>query len=181
METNPMVRSMKILMLIDDGDRMSSYKRELIQKNHHNLVLTCTAEACLRLYHYELQEISFKTDPVEHVQPFDVVVLDCKSCNGIEIAKEILAVNPRQRIVLALTAEVYETVTKEFTDVVKTSLDLIQKPFTVQRLVDIVELKEVYSALHKMCIDTNLIRCANFRHEQIISILNIVTRSRQHT
>ena len=34
---------------------------------------------------------------------FDVVVLDCKmpQMNGIEVAKEILAVNPHQRIIFA--------------------------------------------------------------------------------
>jgi DNA-binding response OmpR family regulator len=104
---------MRILMLNDDEDSVSSYKRELKQRNHR-LFVTSTPEACLKLYQSELQEIYFMTDPVEHIQPFDALILDCESCGvgGMEIAKEILTVNPRQRIVLILTSGVYHSVAK---------------------------------------------------------------------
>lgn len=71
---------------------------ELRLRNHRLLVIN-TPEAFPKLYQSKLQEILFKTDPLEHIQPFDAVVLDCESCgaSGMEIAKEILTVNPRQR------------------------------------------------------------------------------------
>ena len=105
---------MKILMLNDNEDSVSSYKRELRLRNHR-LFVTNTPETFLKLYQSELQEIFFKTDPVEHIQPFDAVVLDCESCgaSGMEIAKEILTVSPRQRIVLLLTSEVYQSIAKK--------------------------------------------------------------------
>jgi hypothetical protein len=39
---------------------------------------------------------------MEHILPYDSVVLDYKipRINAIEVGKEILAVNPRQRIIL---------------------------------------------------------------------------------
>lgn len=49
--------------------------------------------------------------------------------SGIEIAKEILTVNPRQRIVLILTSEVYQGIAKE----VKTSFAILQKPIGVRK------------------------------------------------
>jgi DNA-binding LytR/AlgR family response regulator len=166
---------MRILMLNDNEDSVSSYKRELGFRNHR-LFVTNTHEAFLKLYQRELQDIFFKTDPVEHIQPFDVLVLDCESCgaSGMEIAKEILTVNPRQRIVLILIPEVYQSIAKKRSEEVKTSFAILQKPVSIHRLLDIIELKEVYSELEKMHVDTDVIRRANFRHDQILSILNVV-------
>jgi hypothetical protein len=172
---------MNILMLSDNDNRVLDYQRELESRNH-NLLVTKTLEACLELYQSELQEVFFNTDPVEHVQPFDVVVLDCDSCGtgGIEVAKEILAVNSRQRIVLSVIAEIHESITKS-SEKVNSSLILLRKPVANHKIIETIELKKVYLELQKMHLDTNIIKRANFRHEQIISILNIVTNSRAGT
>jgi hypothetical protein len=66
--TNVTIRSMRILMLNDNEDSVSSYKRELGLRNHR-LFVNDTPEAFLKLYQSELQEIFFKTVPVEHIQP----------------------------------------------------------------------------------------------------------------
>ena len=107
-------------MLNDNQDSMLSYKRELRLRNHR-LFVTNTPRSVSQIIS-ELQEIFFKTDPVEHIQPFDAVILDCESCgaSGMEIAKEILTVNPRQRIVLILTSEVYQSIAKKPSEEVKT-------------------------------------------------------------
>jgi response regulator RpfG family c-di-GMP phosphodiesterase len=170
---------MKILMLNDDEKSVSCFRRELTLRNH-SLFLTSTPEACLKLYQSELQEIFFKTDPVEHIQPFDVLILDSESCgvSGMEIAKEILAVNPRQRIVLIVTSKVYQSIAKKSAEEAKSSIAILQKPVAVHRVLDIIELKEVYSELEKMHVDTEAIRRANFRHEQIFNILNVVRNAR---
>ena len=169
---------MNILMLNDNESRVLGYKRELESRNH-NLLATHTPEACLSSYQSELQEIFLRTDPVEHIQPFDAVILDCDSCgiSGMEIAKEILAVNPRQRIVLIVTAKVCQSIAKSPGEV-KSSLAILQKPIPDRSIVDIIELKEVYLELQKMNVDTNIIKRANFRHDQIVNILNLVTNSK---
>ena len=171
---------MKILLLNDDEDRVSSYRRELKLRNH-SLHVTSTLESCLKLYHSELQEIFFNTDPVEHIQPFDIVILEWESggVSGMEIVKEILSVNPRQRIVLVLTSEVYHrSITKKLAEEANTSLAIIQRPADIQSVIDLIELKEVYSELRKKHVDTDAIRRANFRHEQILNILNLVSNQR---
>jgi hypothetical protein len=48
----------------------------------------------------------------------------------------------------------------------------------VQRVLDIIELKEVYSELEKMHVDTDAIRRTNFRHEQILNILNVASSAK---
>src|SRR5918996_2186751 len=96
----------------------------------------------------------------------------------MEIAKEILTVNPRQRIVLILTSGVYQSIAKKPSEEVKTSFAILQKPVGIQSLLDIIELKEVYSELEKMHVDTDVIRRANFRHEQILNILNVVSNAK---
>jgi DNA-binding response OmpR family regulator len=166
---------MKILMLNDDEESVSRYGKELKLRNHH-LFVTSTPEACLKIYQSELQDIFFKTDPVEHIQPFDAMILDCGSCGvGVmEITKEILTVNPRQRIVLILTTEVYQSIAEELAGEERTSFAILQKPVAIHSILDTIELKEVYSELEKMHVDTDAIRRANFRHEQMLNILNVV-------
>ena len=65
--------------------------------------------------------------------------------NGMDVAKEILAVNPHQRIIFA-SAYVKETL-QESVKQLKQIVELMQKPFTLSQLVDTVEDKEVYEEL----------------------------------
>jgi CheY-like chemotaxis protein len=82
--------------------------------------------------------------------PFDVVVLDYRmpKKDGLEVAKEILALNPSQRIIFA-SAYVKETLrdsVKELRQVV----ELLQKPFLSEALVDVVEDTDAYPELKKL-------------------------------
>jgi CheY-like chemotaxis protein len=94
---------MKILLAEDDIDTATLYKRSLEERDHQ-VVITNNGKGCLDVYHKELQDITLNTDPSKHIQPFDAVVLDYKmpKINGMQVAKEILAVNPHQRIILLL-------------------------------------------------------------------------------
>lgn len=70
----------------------------------HKVTITADGEECLKAYHDELHRVTLHSDPTEHILPFDVVILDymMPKMDGLEAAKEILAVNPHQRIVLLL-------------------------------------------------------------------------------
>jgi CheY-like chemotaxis protein len=90
------------------------------------------------------------TFPFSAIPPYDVVILDYKlpGMNGMDVAKEILAVNPHQRIIFA-SAYVKETL-QESVKQVKQIVELMQKPFTITQLVDTVEDKQVYEELKNL-------------------------------
>jgi CheY-like chemotaxis protein len=90
------------------------------------------------------------TFPFSAIPPYDVVILDYKmpGMNGMDVAKEILAVNPHQRIIFA-SAYVKETL-QESVMQLKQIVELMQKPFTITQLVDTVEDKQVYEELKNL-------------------------------
>jgi CheY-like chemotaxis protein len=86
------------------------------------------------------------------VSPFDVVVLDYKmpGKDGMEVAREILDLNPDQRIIFA-SAYVQETL-EDSVKQLKRVVELLQKPFEIHALIDTIEDKEVYQELKKIMI-----------------------------
>jgi CheY-like chemotaxis protein len=89
------------------------------------------------------------------LSPFDAVVLDYRmpKKDGLEVAKDILAANPSQRIIFA-SAYVKETL-KESVKELKQVVELMQKPFLPQALVDIVEDSEAYPELKKLLVNVS--------------------------
>jgi CheY-like chemotaxis protein len=89
--------------------------------------------------------------------------------NGMQVAEEILAMNPRQRIIFA-SAYVKETL-RDSIRKLKQVVELMQKPFDVNTLIDTVEDKEIYSELKGLNVDLDIIKAINPTHEQIIDLL----------
>ena len=85
--------------------------------------------------------------------PFDAVVLDYRmpKKDGVEVAKEILALNPSQRIIFA-SAYVKETL-RESVKELRQVVELMQKPFLPEALVDVVEDTEAYPELKKLFVN----------------------------
>jgi CheY-like chemotaxis protein len=84
------------------------------------------------------------------VSPFDVVVLDYNmpGKDGMEVAKEILLLNPQQRIIFAsaYVKDTLEDAVKQLRQVV----ELLQKPFDAEVLVDAIEDREVRDGIKKL-------------------------------
>lgn len=167
--------ALKILIAEDCLDTAVMYKHVLVGRGH-DVVITNNGECCLKIYHEEAQKTALHTDATEHTQPFDVVLLDhyMTKINGMEVAKEILAVNPRQRIVFA-SADVKKIVVDSSQEL-KQPLQALSKPFGTQILIDAIEDKEIYSELQKLSLNTDYIKAANFRHEQIRGIVEILKK-----
>jgi CheY-like chemotaxis protein len=163
----------KVLIAEDDKDTALLFKMALEKRGHH-VITTQNGEDCLKVYHEDSQDIRRKTDLSERLQPFDAVVLDYKMprINGMEVAKEILAVNPHQRIVFA-SAYVKETLVDSIRQLNQV-VELMQKPFGENALIDTIEDKGIYSELQKLNVNISDIRAANLRHEQIREILDIL-------
>ncbi len=73
---------------------------------------------------------------------FDVVILDYRmpKKGGMQVAKEILELNPEQRIIFA-SAYVKETL-RDSVKELKREVELVQKPFSMSALIDRLEDKE---------------------------------------
>jgi DNA-binding NtrC family response regulator len=78
------------------------------------------------------------------------MVLDYKmpKKDGLQVAKEILEINPEQRIIFA-SAYVRETL-EEAVKQLKKIILLIQKPFPMSALIDTVEDKDAYQGLSQL-------------------------------
>ncbi len=167
---------MKILIAEDEPDIWKPYKIALEARNH-KVVVTENGEECLEIYQQELLDqtksssssLSSKktiTTPITNnndnnntsptllpLPPFDVVVLDYRmpKRDGMEVAKEIRELNPHQRIIFA-SAYVKETL-EDSVKQLKQVVELMQKPFEADALVDTIEDKEVYQGLKKLMIN----------------------------
>ena len=93
-----------------------------------------------------------KGKSLRHVQPYDAVILDYKmpDRNGIEVAKEIQAINSHRIIfVSAFVKEWFDSI-KEL----KSPVEFLQKPVSNKKLIDTIELTEVFEQLERLNIDT---------------------------
>jgi DNA-binding NtrC family response regulator len=170
------------LIAEDETDIAILYKTALKKRNHQPTITT-NGEDCLKVYHEDCQSNRFASEQESwSPQPgfkkiennhrlFDVVLLDCNLpyINGIDVAKEILAVNPHQRIIFA-SAYVKRYSYCKIKNL-KHLKESIQKPFGMQKLIDLIEDKKIYEELQRLNVDLDVIKALNPSHEQIVDLL----------
>jgi CheY-like chemotaxis protein len=105
--------------------------------------------------------------------PFDAVVLDYRmpKKDGLEVAKEILELNPSQRIIFA-SAYVKETL-RESVKELRQLVELMQKPFLPKALVDVLEDTEAYPELKKLFVNVRKMSEIDFENPTSEQIRNI--------
>ena len=139
---------MKILVAEDEEDIRTVYYMTFVERGHE-VILTSDGEECLNVYSQDLPELEEyqQHNRKTSLSYFDVVILDYKmpKKDGLQVAKEILEINPEQRIIFA-SAYVVETLTESIKELKKV-VELLQKPFSISTLVDTVENKEAYEGL----------------------------------
>lgn len=134
--------NMKILIAEDERDVASAY-RIVLEERNHELVVTDNGEACLEVYLEKFRNSIVGTESTNNQQDlFDTVILDYEmpGMNGIEVAKEILRINPKQRIIIcsAYPAETFSDSLKHLGQ----SIELMQKPFDIDALINIGSRKK---------------------------------------
>jgi CheY-like chemotaxis protein len=117
---------------------------------------------------------SFLSLSPQQPPPYDAVVLDYRmpKKDGLQVAKEILELTPSQRIIFA-SAYVKETL-KESVKELKQVVELMQKPFLPEALVDVVEDTEAYPELKKLFANVRNMTESDFENpspDQIRDIL----------
>jgi CheY-like chemotaxis protein len=169
----------KVLIAEDNPDTRFYYDI-LFEKYQHVLVSAKDGLECLKIYHDEFENVRLLTDAMQKIQPFDAVILDYKmpGRNGLEVAKEILAVNPHQRIIFA--SAYVRDILMEAVRQLRQLVELVQKPFSERQFIDILEDTEVYQELGQLGVDVNQIKKGQFRHEQLKSLLETLNELGRH-
>lgn len=124
--------SLKILIAEDYKELADSY-RMLLETRGHEVVITSNGIECTTVYRQHAQKSG------EIVKPyFDIVILDQKMqfMDGVETAKEILFLNPRQKI-LFITGNEREVLSK--LPQLSGFIQVMTKPFTAQALLSTIE------------------------------------------
>lgn len=160
---------MRILIAEDEPDIAMQYELAL-KDRMHDVVVTYDGEQCLEAFYQELES----HEPARNQMmkpPFDAVILDYRmpKKDGMEVAKEILAIEPKQRILFA-SAYVLETLVDSVKNLQQV-VELIQKPFEIDQFVDLVEDKGIYSALKKLNVNAKKIKDLNPTHQQVQDLL----------
>ena len=157
---------LRILIADDEPDILASY-REAFEKTNHTVTTATDGKKCLEIYYQEFQKIK----PDTNTSPFDVVVLDYKmpKKTGLEIAKEILSLNPSQRIIFA-SAYVDETIGDSIRVLGKV-IEVLKKPFPLSEFVDQIEDKTIFSELEKLNVDTKNLKEIHPTHQSLRTYL----------
>ena len=61
----------------------------------------------------------------------------------------------------------------------KQVVELLQKPFSYQVLLDTVSDKQIYNRLKKYNVNIGLLKRAELSHEQLVEVFNIMKSSRR--
>ena len=173
----PAASTKGILIAEDDEDTALTYKVTL-QKAGYDVTVTDNGEECAKVYLEKLQYMrllkSNKRAVLNYLHPYEAVILDYRmpGLNGLQVAKEILAVNPRQRVIFA-SAYVRDILVNSVKELKKV-VELLQKPFSSQVLLDTINDKDVYEQLRRYKIDTSILEKAELNHEQLMELLKIM-------
>ena len=161
------MNTMNILIAEDETDLLTQYQ-EFLENSKHEVVSTKDGDECLLAYRKKYEKwFETKNDDTDSDSPFDVVVLDYQmpNKNGLDVASEILSIVPKQRIIFA-SAYVEKTL-KDSINSLKQIVELMQKPFPLQALLDTIEDKEIFQELEKLNVDIKNLKELEPTHAQV--------------
>ena len=125
---------LKILVAEDSHSIALLYKKSL-EKRGHIVIITEDGLKCL--YQYS-DDFKIRGDDKKKTSLYDLVILDHKMprMEGTEVAKEIIEMNPKQRIlfVTGYVKDMMKGVRK-----IGQKIELLQKPFPVNAMIRQVE------------------------------------------
>lgn len=171
---------MKIL-IAEDEENISALYRIALESRGHTVTCTIDGMECVNTYKTANSETLKNTSAAENSFPcpYDVVILDYRMprMDGMDAAKNILKLQPKQRIVFA-SAFVQETLVESINELDQV-VELLQKPFEIDVLVDTVEDKSIYQGLEKLNVNIKHLQDWNPTHSQIRDLLDGLLRLRK--
>ncbi|AFS80878.1 histidine kinase [Candidatus Nitrosopumilus koreensis AR1] len=125
----------KRLLIADDESSILKLYQVWLEHEHNYVVTVENGRKCVEI---------FKTESIVHSKDyFDAVILDLKMPNmsGIDVAKEILRINPSQRIIFA-SGNIEKPIRQSIANLGKL-VEVIEKPFSVKELEIMIKQKTI--------------------------------------
>jgi CheY-like chemotaxis protein len=181
---------MRILIAEDEEGIADLYKISFEDRNHQ-VVITHDGLECLDAYYKELENAKKDTNNSNNNNgknkngidkgqttatysrtPFDAVILDYRmpKKDGMEVAREILAIMPKQRIIF-ISAYVMQTL-EESVKTLRQIVELIQKPVELDTIINRVEDTEIWSGLQKLNVNVKEVKRMNLNHSELTDLYN---------
>jgi len=138
-------KPMKILIADDEPKILELYKKWLELKGRQ-VITVKDGQKCLEVYKRE-----YSHHQLENY--FDVIILDQKmpKMTGLQVAVEILKINPHQRIIFA-SGFLEKTLLDALTRLNK-AIEVIEKPFSLDTLDNLINDTTVFEKLEKININ----------------------------
>lgn len=124
------MKTLKILVSEDEKSTSETYSM-FLQSEGHDVVVTSDGQECIEVYRKEIGKY--------FPHRFDIVLLDYKipTKNGGDVAREILTMNPNQKILVA-TAYLTEAVNQSGLKFDEKNLRIIFKPFPLEQMMQAI-------------------------------------------
>jgi len=121
------------ILAAEDNQFAGLQYKKIFEKHQHSITIARDGEECVELYKKKLEESP------NGREPFNVVLLDfiMPKKNGVRVAKDILELRPHQKIIFV--SAFGNGVLDDATAILKDSVEIIQKPFSLEFLVKKLE------------------------------------------
>jgi hypothetical protein len=137
-------------MVADNDLSRASLYREYLMNSGHTVVVPHTGLDCLKIYRNISRRAHIKKHPLSIPPAFHVVIIgdNMPDQKAVEIAKEILSVNPRQRLIL--TSNQIVNTLYDILRELKVSIELLQYHVSSTTLVNRVKDRRFHAQLEKI-------------------------------
>ena len=157
---------MRLLVAEDDPHILELYK-EWLKFENKDVVTAEDGQKCLDIYKKEHQ-FSQENNQKEF---FDVIILDhdMPKLTGVQVAKEILKLNPNQRIIFA--SGYVEKILSESIVKLNKAIEVIEKPFSIEILNQMINKKTLLEKFEQINMDKKE-KPAFTKYSEALVILN---------
>ena len=170
----------KLLVADDDYSTADLYK-QVLEGRGHDVIVVNRGEQCIKVYSEQVSVIKESSLAHGHTSPYDCVILDFKlpDINGGDVAKEILTLNPHQRIII-ISAYASEILLQD-SDWSSIPIEILEKPISNDVLIGTVEDAPIFKELKKFDLNIDVLQRGGFNTEQLRDLTEIDIRGRRDT
>ena len=122
------------VLAADNEPYVRDFYHKVLTERGHDVTLAEDGGDCLRKYALEFKEKSGQ--PM--IMPYDIVIMDYSMphVDGLTAVKKLLSIQPHQRIIFATA---FGTDLVRESKILPRSIELLEKPFSLHKLVSAVE------------------------------------------